>query len=339
MPIFFTNRNTGDETALVPAGGNATEAGVVPAGGNTEDGAVVPVASNAEGGAVVPVDGNVQGGAIVPADGNAEAGAVVPATGFHKVNYIDLEDNEVVEVEIVQDIDSVGGSWEQTHKEDANRPAPKGRPAYKTQKQRLRELEAAYKKAKAELDQEWAVYAKKKKALDKKRKKAAKKNDKLIAVEYTPADFTGDYPDIVEEKLMNVGFTEISFEPIKDVRAYNLELLDMVESVVVNSILYFKPEDLFQYDCPIVINYHAKSRLEIPFSPSQLKKMSIDEVEKALTDAGFCEITKTEVPRSGFGLLKKPGKIESFKVNEYPLAVEHQTAEFDEPIVITYYAK
>lgn len=306
MPNFLTNRNsdTPEETALTPSTGANELANI----SDTTDSQTPAIPSSNESGA-------------------------------RKETYIDLEDDEYVEVEIVQDIDAVGGSWEQTHKENATRPAAKGRPEYKTQKQRLRELEEAYKKAKAELDKEWAAYAKKKKALDKKRKKAAKKNNKLIAVEYAQKDFIGDYPDIVEEKLMNVGFTGICFEPIKDVRAYNRELLDVVENVAVNSVLTFKPEDLFQYDCSIVIHYHAKARLEIPFSPAGLKKMSIDEVESALSDAGFCEIKKTEVPRSGFGLLKKPGRIESFKVSGDPLAVEHQTAEFDEPIEITYYAK
>lgn len=267
--------------------------------------------------------------AIVPAKVTVEAGNTIDK------DIIDLDEDEV----IVHDIATVGGSWEASHKTDVKRPAPKGRPDYKTQKQRLSELQEAYDKAKAALDAEWAVYEKKVKALKKKRKKALKRNDKLIAIEYTQEDFAGDYPDIVEEKLMDVGFTEISFEPIKDILAHNTELLDVVESVVVNSILYFQPKEKYPYDCPIVINYHAKSRLEIPFSPSEIKKMTIDEVEKALKDKGFSNIATKAVPITGLKLLKKPGRIESFKVNDFGLTVEHQTAEFDEPIVITYYSK
>lgn len=276
--------------------------------------------------------------------------AIVPATVTMESGYndnsqntdnkkqqdvIDLDEDEVV----VHDLNSVGGSWESSHKTEGNRPAPKGRSDYKTQKQRLAELEAAYQKAKDALDEEWAAYEKKMKALKKKRKKALRKNDKLIAVEYRQEDFAGDYPDIVEEKLMNVGFTEISFEPIKDVLAHNMDKLDIVESVVVNSILYFKPQDLFPYDCPIVIHYHEKTRLELPFSPSELKKLTVDEAETALKEAGFCNITRKMVPITGFKLLKKPGKIESFTISDFGLTVEHQTAEFDEPIVISYYTK
>ena len=266
---------------------------------------------------------------IVPMNVTVEPGN----TGTPAV--IDLDEDEV----IVHDISTVGGAWEAAHANETPRPAPKGRPDYKTQKQRLRELEDAYLKAKAELDEEWEIYEKKMKALKKKRKKALKRNNKLIAVEYTQADFVGDYPDIVEEKLMNVGFTGISFEPIKDVLAHNTELLDVVENVVVNSIINFQPKDLFPYDCPIVINYHEKARLEFPFSASELKKMNIEEVEKALTDAGFSNITKTEVKLSGLNFLKKPGRIDSFKVHGFGLTIEHQTAEFDELIEITYYIK
>lgn len=275
-----------------------------------------------------------------------EENAIVPVTvtvdpantnNANNTEYIDVDEDEIIEVP--HDISTVGGSWEASHSTENNRPTPKGRPDYKTQKQRLRELEETYQKAKDALDAEWEVYEKKMKALKKKRKKALKRNDKLIAVEYAQADFVGDYPDIVEEKLMNVGYTEISFEPIKDVMAHNEDMLDVVETVVVNSIIHFQPKDLFQYDCPIVINYHEKARLEFPFSPSELKKMTIDEVENALKETGFSNITTTAVKLSGLNFLKKPGRIDSFKVNDFGLTVEHQTAEYDEPIVITYYTK
>ncbi|MCQ2509685.1 MAG: hypothetical protein MJ116_04410 [Lachnospiraceae bacterium] len=266
---------------------------------------------------------------IVPVNVTVEPG------NTETTDIIDLDEDEA----IVHDISSVGGAWEASHADATPRPAPKGRPDYKTQKQRLLELEAAYLKAKDALDEEWEAYEKKMKALKKKRKKALKRNNKLIAVEYDQSDFVGDYPDIVEEKLMDVGFSEISFYPIKDVLANNIDMLDVVENVVVNSILHFQSKDLFPYDCPIVINYHEKARLEIPFSASELKKMTIEEVEKALTDVGFSNITKTAVQLSGLNFLKKPGRIESFKVHGFGLTLEHQTAEFDEPIEITYYTK
>lgn len=272
-----------------------------------------------------------------------EENAIVPVTvtvdpaNSSNEDYIDVDDDEIIEVS--HDINTVGGSWEASHRPEKKRLTPKGCPEYKTQKQRLIELEMAYEKAKDALDEEWTAYEKKMKALKKKRKKALKRNDKRIAVEYAQEEFIGDYPDIVEEKLMDVGFTEIRFEPIRDVMAHNVDMLDLVENVVINSILYYQAKDQFPYDCPIVINYHEKARLELPFSSSELKKMTIDEVEKALKDVGFSNITATAVPLPAIRLLKKPGRIESFKVKDSGLIAEKQTAEFDDPIVITYYAK
>lgn len=234
---------------------------------------------------------------------------------------------------------SLSGFWSSGNGAVYQKRTSKQRAEHKTDRQIIRELEEEYARAKSALVKEWKRVDKKNKALDKKRKKALRTNDKLIAIEYTPEEFIGDYPEFVEEKLQDVGFTEISFEPIKDIFANNIEMLDLVEHVVVNSILNFKPKDLFQYDAPIVVSYHTKARLEIPFSPAELKKMTIDEVVTALKEKGFSNITQKMIQLSALQFFKKPGRIDSLTVNGFPLTLEHQTADFDEEIVISYYIK
>ncbi len=173
--------------------------------------------------------------------------------------------------------------------------------------------------------------------LRKKRVKAFFFKRKKIEVGYDYTELLRKNYEAVVTVLHNQGFNDIKTIPVKDIYKGSSYSVGEVEQVVINGSSYFNEQDQIPYDAEIIITYHEKKEITIPFSERSLRKMNYVTAGDRLQELGFTEIYEKPIRDLVTGWVKKDGAVEKVTIGEvYPFK-KNSVFTYDTKIVIEYH--
>lgn len=173
--------------------------------------------------------------------------------------------------------------------------------------------------------------------LRKQRIKAFFFKRKKINMPYDSCDLLGKDIDTVETLLYNQAFSNIKKIPIKDIYVDSLYRVGQVEQIVINGSSYFCEGDQIPYDAEIILTYHVKREIVLPFSEKSLRRMNYITAGDKLQDLGFTEIYERPIRDLVTGWLIKDGSVEKVTIGSvYPFK-KNSVFTYDAKIVIEYH--
>lgn len=173
--------------------------------------------------------------------------------------------------------------------------------------------------------------------LRKKRLKAFFFKRKKIVIGYAYTELLRKNYEIVVTALHNKGFNSIKAIPVKDIYKSSPYCVGEVEQVVINGSSYFNKQDQIPYDAEIIITYHEKREITIPFSERSLRKENYVLAGDKLQQLGFTEIYEKPIRDLVTGWIKRDGTIEKITIGGvYPFK-KNSVFPYDVEIVIEYH--
>ena len=172
-----------------------------------------------------------------------------------------------------------------------------------------------------------------KKSLQKIRTKAFFFKFKKIQIGYDCTALLYEDIGAVYAALYNKAFSNIKKIPIKDIYIGSPYQEGEVKEVIVNGNALFGKEDMIPYDAEIIITYHEKREITLPFHARTLKKRNHGVVAELFRELGFTEIKEIPLKDLTTGWIAKNGSVtkvtiagdDSFKrnsVHKYDVKVE-----------------
>ena len=110
----------------------------------------------------------------------------------------------------------------------------------------------------------------------KKRIKAFIFKRKKIENKYNSSDLLGRDRVEVETLLYNQAFNNIKLVPIKDIYSGSKYTVGEVEQIVIAGNSYFCEGDMIPYNAEIIITYHEKKEIQMPYTSRKIKKMKVN---------------------------------------------------------------
>ena len=173
--------------------------------------------------------------------------------------------------------------------------------------------------------------------LRKQRIKAFLFKRKKIQIKLSYVDLLGRNVDDVETLLLNQAFVNIIKVPIKDIYVGSPYYVGQVEQVAIQGNSYFNKGDLIPYDAEIVVTYHVKREIIIPFSERSLRKLNYIVAGDKLQDLGFTEIYERPIRDLVTGWVTKDGSVEKVTIGDtYPFK-KNSVFTYDTRITIEYH--
>lgn len=173
--------------------------------------------------------------------------------------------------------------------------------------------------------------------LRKKRVKAFFFKRKRIEVGYDYTALLRRNNEFVVTALHNKGFNNIKSIPIKDVYRGSACCVGEVEQVVIDGSPFFNSGDQIPYNAEIIITYHDKKEITIPFSERNLRKINYVLAGDKLRELGFTEIYEKPIRDLTTGWVKKDGSVEKITIGEvYPFK-KNSVFPYDVEITIEYH--
>lgn len=162
-------------------------------------------------------------------------------------------------------------------------------------------------------------------------------NRKKIRIHYNCDDLTGKNVSFVVSALINNAFSNVRTAAIRDVYKDSVYRVGQVEQVVVGSSSFFWKDDLIPYDSEIIITYHDKLEITIPFSERSVRKNNYAVAYDMLQKLGFTEIHVKPIPDLTTGWLKKDGAIEKIVIGGMQSFAKNSVFPYDITITIEYH--
>ena len=173
--------------------------------------------------------------------------------------------------------------------------------------------------------------------LNKKRVKAFIFNRKKINMLYDYEDLLGKNVVTVEILLSNLAFNNIKKIPIYDIYVDSPFQVGQVEQIVINGNSYFREGEQFPYDVEIILTYHVKRVIRLPFDEKSLRGMNYVTAGDKLQKIGFSEIYEYPVKLLKKKWLIKEGAVKKITIGTvYPFK-KHNAFTYDTRILIEYY--
>lgn len=173
--------------------------------------------------------------------------------------------------------------------------------------------------------------------LRKQRVKAFFFRHKKIQLQYNSSDLLGRNVDDVETLLHNQAFNNIKIVPIKDIYVGSPYSTGQVEHVVIQGNSHFGKGEQIPYDAEIVVTYHEKREITIPFSERMLWKTNYISAGDKFLDLGFTEIFMRPIHDLVTGWITKDGSVEKVTIGDvYPFG-RNSVFAYDTKITIEYH--
>ena len=204
-------------------------------------------------------------------------------------------------------------------------------------KQQERDEEA---RRQAEADRARLKKEKERKARNELRKKRAKAflfKGKKIAVPGDYEDLIGRNASYVANTFIESAFSDVKTIPIKDIYKGSVYKVGQVEQIVIGGSSYFRKGDLIPYDTEVIITYHEKKEITLPFSERSLRKMNYVEAGDCLQELGFTEIYEKPIRDLVTGWVKKDGTVEKVTIGGLNPFKKNSIFPYDVEIVIEYH--
>lgn len=173
--------------------------------------------------------------------------------------------------------------------------------------------------------------------LRKKRIKAFLISGKKIPIGYDYNDLLRRNISEVYAALHNKAFNNIKTITSKDIYGSSPYKVGEVEQIIIGGELYFESTNKFKYDTEIVITYHEKREIKVPFSAISLHKLNYDEVTLRLQNLGFTEVKIYPIKDLVTGWLIKDGSIERVSIAGNYNFKENSIHPYDSKIVIEFH--
>ena len=212
-----------------------------------------------------------------------------------------------------------------------------GLAAHSRKKQQEREEEAQRQAEAEKIRLEKEKERKARNELRKKRVKAFLFKGKKIAVPCDYEDLIGRNVSYVASTFSDSAFSDIKTIPIKDIYKGSTYKVGQVEQIVIGGSSYFRKGDLLPYDAEIIITYHEKKDITLPFSERSLHNMNYVEAGDCLQELGFTEIYEKPIRDLVTGWVKKDGAVEKVTIGSvYPFK-KNSVFPHDVEITIEYH--
>ena len=107
--------------------------------------------------------------------------------------------------------------------------------------------------------------------------------------------------------------------------------------MIISGSSFFNSGDQISYDAEIIITYHDKKEITIPFSERSLRKMNYVLAGDKLQELGFTEIYEKPIRDLTTGWVRKDGSVEKTTIGEvYPFK-KNSVFPYDVEITIEYH--
>lgn len=164
--------------------------------------------------------------------------------------------------------------------------------------------------------------------------------EQQIVTKIDSQDLLGEHIYLVVSMLKSSGFKNIKSIPVKDVGLDSDKYIFEVEQVVINNVSFFESGDAFAESAEVIITYHTKKEIMVPYAMSFFKKKNYLTVGNQLQDMGFSNIYERKIKDLVTGWVTKDGAVEQVLVEIDAQEVsmnKNQSYDFDTKIVITYH--
>ena len=161
-----------------------------------------------------------------------------------------------------------------------------------------------------------------------------------ITIEFDNEFFKQEHLYWVISVLKDAGFKNISSVAIKDISAYSEESVYEVEEVLMDGTALYKRGDLISENTEILVRYHCKKEITIPFTKHSLKNANYVNIANALSSAGFSNVYCRQKRDLVTGWIVKGGSVDQVLVRqgsiEKPITLTSSYA-FDSDLIVVYH--
>lgn len=173
---------------------------------------------------------------------------------------------------------------------------------------------------------------------------ARKKRIKAFLLKRKKIEIGYDYTELLRRNyleiqtiLYNQAFNKIIVIPIKDIYVHSPYAVGETEQIKIGGNSYFHASDKIPYDTEIIITYHEKKEISIPFSARSLRKKNYIDVGDQLQSLGFTEIYERPIEDLTTGWITKDGSVESVSIDGNTAFKKNYIYKYDVKIIIDYH--
>ena len=145
-----------------------------------------------------------------------------------------------------------------------------------------------------------------------------------------------NYVDVVDE-FADHGFTNVKAVPVEDLNLADLDKEGQIISVSIDENLTFNTESKFAYDAPVIIQYHAASKVVVPMSSSDARRLSYTEVVAKFKEAGFENIDINKQEDLIVGWLRSDGQVAHITIGGSENFRQGDAFRVDSKVIVTYH--
>lgn len=157
----------------------------------------------------------------------------------------------------------------------------------------------------------------------------------MIGADYN--EFIGEKYIVAEKWFKDVGFNNIKRNALEDIYISDEDTQWQIADITINGSKDFNEKDMFPYDSTIIISYHSKKKINIPFSQKKVHKQNCEKIISILKNAGFTEIKRIEIDDLVTGWINKEDSIQAIKINGNENFEANQSFYYDTEIKVIYH--
>lgn len=135
-----------------------------------------------------------------------------------------------------------------------------------------------------------------------------------IALLYDWTDLKNECLSSVISLLQNNGFINIKSIPINDIGHDSDITPFQVEQILINGSAYFNVGDIFKENVEILITYHKKKEINMPYAAGYFQYKNYIEVGDIFESLGFSEIYENSIEDLKVGFIVKDGSVENVSI-------------------------
>lgn len=150
--------------------------------------------------------------------------------------------------------------------------------------------------------------------------------------------FKGKNVDVIAKALKKKGFININTKPLFDLYIESKETVGSIENIYINQVPGFKEDEEVHFDAEIMIEYHMKRKMILPYSSKVASQKTIDIVQKDLQQLGFTNIYTREINDLPKGRYFKNNYVQNIFVNGDSNYDVTEAFSYDIALLITYYS-
>ena len=160
----------------------------------------------------------------------------------------------------------------------------------------------------------------------------------LIEIKYSVNQLTQMSAYDAKEELLKLGFTNINYQVIKDVKYNSIYEYGRVEQIVINGKNTFDAEDCFYYNDKITIMYHDYKDISVYSEKFDKKHETKEMICNRLRNLGFINIYYVAEKELIKGWVNKPNHVKYIQIGDDKPFKEGRKYKSDEKVRIGYYA-